>query len=165
MMCTHSETLWCIFLFRERTVLFESAGQYRHAFKVSQEYLSGSKEKPHLFLCVAVVFGFTARHCKLVPQTQASALIISQMKLCSNNVPCLTLLYQEIDELLPNLQGVHVFFSLPSRKLWGQRMILLHAKGQTSVSSSLSDWWERPNTPQLCIVLSVQPLVSIKTAK
>lgn len=88
-MCTHSETLWCIFLFRERTVLFESAGQYRHAFKVSQEYLSGSKEKPHLFLCVAVVFGFTARHCKLVPQTQASALIISQMKLCSNNVPCL----------------------------------------------------------------------------
>lgn len=124
MMCTHSETLWCIFLFRERTVLFESAGQYRHAFKVSQEYLSGSKEKPHLFLCVAVVFGFTARHCKLVPQTQASALIISQMKLCSNNVPCLTLLYQEIDELLPNLQGVHVFFSLPSRKLRGQRMIL-----------------------------------------
>lgn len=97
--------------FHERAVLRESAGQYRDAFKVSQERSSGSKERPHLFLSVARVFGLSARHCAFVPQTQASTLILRQMKGYSNNVPCLTLLYQEIDELLPNPGGVHEFSS------------------------------------------------------
>lgn len=93
------------------SVLCESAGQYWDAFKVSWEYVSGSKEKPHLFLRTARVFWLSARHCAFVPQTQASTLILCQMKGYSNSVPCLTLLYQEIDELLPNPEGVHVFFS------------------------------------------------------
>lgn len=69
------------------------------------------KEMPHLFLCAARVFELSARHCEFAPLTQASALILCQMKGYSNNVPCLTLLYQEIDELLPNPRGVHVFSS------------------------------------------------------
>lgn len=71
----------------------------------------GRKEMPHLFLCASRVFELSARHCEFAPQTQASALILCQMKGYSNNVPCLTLLYQEIDELLPNPPGVHVFSS------------------------------------------------------
>lgn len=88
-----------------------SAGQHWDAFKVSQECLSGLKERPHLFLCAAWVFGLSARHCAFFPQTQASTLILCQMKDYSNNIPCLTLLCQEIDELLPNPGGVHEFSS------------------------------------------------------
>lgn len=97
--------------FHERAVLCVPAGQYWDAFMVSQEYLSGSEVKPHLFLCAARVFGLSARHCEFVPETQASTLILCQMKGYSNNVPCLTLLCQEINELLPSPRGVHVFSS------------------------------------------------------
>lgn len=60
--------------------LCESMGQYWDAFKVSWEYTSGSKEKPHLFLFAARVFWLSARRCVFVPQTQASTLILCQMK-------------------------------------------------------------------------------------
>lgn len=78
---------------------------------VSQEYLSVLKEKPHLFLYAATVFGLSACHCEFVPRTEVSTLILCQMKGYGNNVPCLTLLYQETNELLPNPWGVHAFSS------------------------------------------------------
>lgn len=102
---------WAQPFFHERAVLCVPAGQYWDAFMVSQECLSGSEEKPHLFLCAARVFGLSACHCEFVPKTQASTLILCQMKGYSNNVPCLTLLCQEINELLPSPRGVHVFSS------------------------------------------------------
>lgn len=80
--CVHKQAALCV-----------PAGQYWDAFMVSQEYLSGSEDKPHLFLCSAWVFTLSARHCECVPETQAPSLIPCQMKGYSNSHPCLTLQY------------------------------------------------------------------------
>lgn len=101
-----------ILFFHERqAVLCESAGQYWDAFKVSRECSSGSKGAASPFPPVRPgCWGLSARHCEFAPQTRASALILCQTKGCSNGVPCLTLLYQEIDELLPNPRGCSCIF-------------------------------------------------------
>lgn len=47
----------------------------------------GSKEKPHLFLCEAVMFRFSARHRAFTPQTQGPTLILGQIERLQQHRP------------------------------------------------------------------------------
>lgn len=125
-------------------VLYESVGQCWDAFKVSLwTTRPGRKAKPHLFLCAPEVFGLPARHCAFVPQARIPpALIPCQTKGYCNNVPCLTLFYQEMDKLLPNLLSIHIFIRSLTGS-WGQRM----------TDPAFLDWWERPKMLDQCNML------------
>lgn len=96
---THFSTCW--------SVLCESSGQYCSAFKVSQEHLSVSKARPHLFLFAPSVFGFySTLLCISSPDTSLHFDSLPNEGLQQQRP---TLLYQEIDELLLNPWGGYVF--------------------------------------------------------
>lgn len=59
----------------------------------------------------SLTFSSLQPSCESVPETQAVALKVCQATRRGDHVPCPTLLYQEINELLPNPRGVHVFSS------------------------------------------------------
>lgn len=99
----------------------------------------GRDEKPHLFLCVAVVFELSARHCEFAPKTHAFAFNLCQPKGYGNNFQCFTLLYQEIDELLPKPKGVHVFSSSCQEEKRSEDDLLFRM-GQSSHPSGFFDW-------------------------
>lgn len=84
MYCIWSNYLFQMFL---KPVLCESAGQYYDAFKVAQEYLAMSKERPSLFLCAPRVFELSAHNCGLIPQTEASTLIPCQNERLQQQCP------------------------------------------------------------------------------
>lgn len=90
----------------------------------------GRKETPHLFLSEAAVFELSARHCEFSPKTHAFAFNLCQPKGYGNNFQYFTLLYQEVDELLPKPEGVHVFSS-SCQEVKRSEDDLLFGKGQT----------------------------------
>lgn len=108
--------------------------------------------------------GFSAHYCALVPLTQVSTLIPCQMKDYSNNIPCLTLLYQEIDELLPKPLGGHVV-SLSCQEVERSEDESSPLNGSDFRSIQHFRLMGEAKHTLLCIILPLQPLLSITAAK
>lgn len=86
MLLTHLEPVQRILISWESSVM-RVGGTMLGCFQGVSGAAVWVEKRPHLFLCVARVFGLSARHCEFVPETQASALILCQMKGRSNNRP------------------------------------------------------------------------------